>query len=162
MKYQKHIRFDWAIKKALRSKANFGVLEGFLSELLGKDIKIPGLLESEGNRETETDKSNRVDIDVEDSNGDLYIVEVQNHRELDYFYKIVYNTSKATAYTRYMESPSLEASLADTIKFEKQFERDEGRKESAIEIARKMKEMGIAPDITHTVTKLDPEIINEL
>ncbi len=25
-----YIRFDWAIKRLLRQKANFGVLEGFL------------------------------------------------------------------------------------------------------------------------------------
>jgi hypothetical protein len=43
-----HIRFDWAIKKLLRSKANFGILEGFLSELLHEDIKIMEILESEG------------------------------------------------------------------------------------------------------------------
>lgn len=30
---EKLVRFDWAIKKILRSKANFGILEGFLSEL---------------------------------------------------------------------------------------------------------------------------------
>jgi hypothetical protein len=34
------IRFDWAMKKLLRSKANFGILEGFLSELLKQDLKI--------------------------------------------------------------------------------------------------------------------------
>jgi hypothetical protein len=28
---EKLIRFDWAIKKLLRDKANFSVLEGFLS-----------------------------------------------------------------------------------------------------------------------------------
>ncbi len=27
----KYIRFDWAIKRLLRQKANFGVLEGFLT-----------------------------------------------------------------------------------------------------------------------------------
>jgi len=34
------IRFDWAIKRLLRNKANFGILEGFLSELLEEDIKF--------------------------------------------------------------------------------------------------------------------------
>ena len=92
---QTHVRFDWAIKKILRSKANFGILEGFLSELLGKDIKILEIIESESNKETETDKFNRVDINVKDSNGELYIVEIQNTRELDYLYKILYNASKA-------------------------------------------------------------------
>ena len=27
----KYIRFDWAVKRLLRHKANFGVLEGFLT-----------------------------------------------------------------------------------------------------------------------------------
>ena len=32
-KKRKLITFDWAMKRLLRSKANFGILEGFLSEL---------------------------------------------------------------------------------------------------------------------------------
>ncbi len=32
---RKLISFDWAMKRLLRSKANFEILEGFLSELLG-------------------------------------------------------------------------------------------------------------------------------
>ena len=87
-------RFDWAIKKLLRSKANFSILEGFLSELLREDIKILEILESEGNKETEDDKFNRVDILVKESSGQIIIIEIQNTRELDYFYKILYNTSK--------------------------------------------------------------------
>ncbi|MGE5344024.1 MAG: Rpn family recombination-promoting nuclease/putative transposase [Candidatus Omnitrophota bacterium] len=90
-----HIRFDWAIKKLLRSKANFGILEGFLSVLLGEDIHIVDIIDSESNRETQNDKSNRVDIMVKNSKEELIIVEIQNTRELDYFYKILYNTSKA-------------------------------------------------------------------
>ena len=43
------ITFDWAIKRLLRSKANFDVLEGFLSELLRDDIEILEVLESESN-----------------------------------------------------------------------------------------------------------------
>lgn len=43
---QRHISFDWAMKKLLRSKANFGILEGFLTELIGQEIKILEILES--------------------------------------------------------------------------------------------------------------------
>jgi hypothetical protein len=46
------IRFDWAVKRLLRNKSNFGILEGFLSELIGEDIKIENILESESNQET--------------------------------------------------------------------------------------------------------------
>ena len=49
------IRFDWAIKKLLRDKANFGILEGFLSELLGYDVFIIEVLESESNKDDEND-----------------------------------------------------------------------------------------------------------
>ncbi|MCI5211627.1 MAG: hypothetical protein D3910_23250 [Candidatus Electrothrix sp. ATG2] len=35
---KRHIRFDWTIKRLLRQKANFGILEGFLSELLKEDV----------------------------------------------------------------------------------------------------------------------------
>jgi hypothetical protein len=65
-----HIRFDWAAKKMLRDKKNFDILEGFLSELLKEDIKIEGLLESEGNQEEEDDKFNRVDLYAENSKGE--------------------------------------------------------------------------------------------
>jgi hypothetical protein len=43
---KKLIRFDWAVKKLLRNKANFVVLEGFLSELLFGNIKIDRILNS--------------------------------------------------------------------------------------------------------------------
>jgi len=43
------IRFDWAMKKLLRHKANFDILEGFLSELFGFDITIENILESDEN-----------------------------------------------------------------------------------------------------------------
>ena len=95
MKSYTHVCFDWAAKKLLRSKANFGILEGFLTELLKEDIKIVDILESEGNQEVQDGKFNRVDILVKDSEEKLIIVEIQNTRELDYIYKILFNASKA-------------------------------------------------------------------
>ncbi len=89
------IRFDWAVKKLLRNKANFVVLEGFLSELLFDDIKIQKILESESNQETENDKYNRVDILTQNSKNELIIVEIQNTYEIDFFHRMIYGTSKA-------------------------------------------------------------------
>lgn len=40
----RYIRFDWAIKRLLRQKANFGVLEGFLTVFLGEEVKIIEIL----------------------------------------------------------------------------------------------------------------------
>ncbi len=101
METKKHIRFDWAAKKILRSKANFGILEGFLSELLCEDIKIKSLLSEEGNKETEDDKSNRVDLLIENSKGEIIIVEIQNSRELDYLFRVLFGASKVI--TEYMQ-----------------------------------------------------------
>jgi len=56
------IRFDWAIKRMLRDKANFAVLEGFLSVLLKEKVTIEAILSSEANQETDDDKYNDVDI----------------------------------------------------------------------------------------------------
>ena len=89
------IRFDWAVKKLLRNKANFVVLEGFLSELLFDDIKIQKILESESNQETENDKYNRIDILTQNSKNELIIVEIQNTYEIDFFHRMIYGTSKA-------------------------------------------------------------------
>lgn len=48
----RYIRFDWAVKRHLRQKANFGVLEGFLTVLLEEEVKIMEILESESNHRT--------------------------------------------------------------------------------------------------------------
>lgn len=91
---KKLVRFDWAMKRLLCNKVNFGILEGFLSELLREDFKIKQILESEGNKETDDDKFNRVDILVENNRGELVIVEIQNTREADYFQRMLYGTAK--------------------------------------------------------------------
>src|SRR3989338_2271757 len=82
------------MKKLLRSKANFGILEGFLSELLKQDIKILNLLESESNKDERDSKQNRVDVLVQVQNGEIVLIEVQVNTELDYLQRMLYGTSK--------------------------------------------------------------------
>ena len=94
---KKLIHFDWAIKRLLRNKANFVILEGFLSELLFENIKIKQILESESNQEEDDDKYNRVDILTENSKNELIIIEIQNTYEIDYFQRMIYGVSKAIA-----------------------------------------------------------------
>ena len=94
---KKLIRFDWAIKRLLRNKVNFGVLEGFLSELLFENIQIQEILESEGNQENEEDKFNRVDILTKNSKNELIIIEIQSTYEIDYFHRMAYGVSKSIA-----------------------------------------------------------------
>ena len=89
------IRFDWAMKRLLRQKANFTVLEGFLSVLLNEKVKIIQIKESESNQSNAMDKFNRVDILVENEFGELLIIEMQNNEEVDYFLRMLYGVSKA-------------------------------------------------------------------
>jgi predicted transposase/invertase (TIGR01784 family) len=93
-KPRKLISFDWAIKKILRSKANFEILEGFLSELLFEEIKILEVLESESNKDLKEDKFNRVDIKVKNAKEEILIIEIQYDRELDYLQRMLYAASK--------------------------------------------------------------------
>ncbi len=91
----KYIRFDWAMKRMLRDKANFGVLEGLLTVLLGEPVKVQQILESESNQEDPADKFNRVDIKAENSKGEIIIIEVQLTREVYYLERILYGVAKA-------------------------------------------------------------------
>ena len=94
MAKRQFVSFDWAMKRLLRSKANFGILEGLLSELLGEQVKILEILESEGNREVWNLHTNRLDLKVRNSRRELVIIEIQYDREYDYFQRILFNTSK--------------------------------------------------------------------
>lgn len=95
MMQDKYIRFDWAMKRMLRDKANFVVLEGLLTVLLERKITILEILESEANQTNYDDKFNRVDIKAKEENGDIIIVEIQNTRELYYLERVLYGVSKA-------------------------------------------------------------------
>lgn len=95
MEKDKYIRFDWAMKRMLRDKANFVVLEGLITVLLERKVKIIEILESESNQTDYDDKFNRVDIKAKDEKGDIIIVEIQNTRELYYLERVLYGASKA-------------------------------------------------------------------
>lgn len=91
----KYVRFDWAIKRLLRQKANFDVLEGFLTVFLGEKVTILKILESESNQLSAEDKFNRVDIKARNSKDEIIIIEIQNTRELYYLERILYGVAKA-------------------------------------------------------------------
>jgi predicted transposase/invertase (TIGR01784 family) len=93
-RYRPLVSFDWAMKRLLRNKANFAALEGFLSVLLNRIIKIDQILESESNRDTPEDKQTKMDILVESEDGELMIIELQYADEQDYFQRMLYGTSR--------------------------------------------------------------------
>ena len=84
-----------------------------MSELFQEDVKIKSLLSEEGNKETQDDKSNRVDILIENTKGEIIIVEIQNTRELDYLFRVLFGVSKAI--TEYMKEGSPYAMVKKVI-----------------------------------------------
>ena len=111
MPIKKLIRFDWAMKYILRNKANFDVLEGFISILLKEEIRIEGILESESNQDAENRKFNRVDLKCKDLEGREIIIEIQNQREVDYLQRLLWGTSKAV-----VESIELGSNYKNVVK----------------------------------------------
>jgi len=89
------VSFDWAIKFLLKNKADYVILEGFLTTLLGKEIKIKSLTDSEGNKNRPADKINRVDVLAEENDGSLIIIELQFTPEIDYYHRMLFGSSKA-------------------------------------------------------------------
>ena len=89
------LSFDWAAKTILRQKENYEILEGLLTVLLGEEVRIVELLESESNPESDMAKFNRVDIKARDAKSELILVEIQFRREIHYMQRILFSTSKA-------------------------------------------------------------------
>ena len=90
----KYIRFDWAMKRLLRDKANWGIIEGLLSTLLGDFIKIKELLGSESNCTDDISEYYRANLLVESSQGEVSLLEIQNNNEFAYYQRILFGLSK--------------------------------------------------------------------
>jgi len=88
------VSFDWAIKRLLRQKANYDVLEGFLTVLLRRQITIINIPESQGNKSDASDKVNAVDILCENEHKELILIELQYNSETNYFHRMLFGVSK--------------------------------------------------------------------
>ena len=60
------VSFDWAIKYLLRNKADYVILEGFLTTLLGKEIKVKKFTKSESDKYPKDSRLDRVDVGSSD------------------------------------------------------------------------------------------------
>ncbi|MDR3000134.1 MAG: Rpn family recombination-promoting nuclease/putative transposase [Fibromonadaceae bacterium] len=89
------ISFDYAMKDLLRQKANFVILEGFLTTLLNRKVKVMEILESEGNKEYSDDKVNRIDIKAKIDGSEIAIIEIQYADMIDFFGKMLFNVGRA-------------------------------------------------------------------
>ena len=102
---RKIVTFDWAIKTILRDKANFDVLEGFLTALFQRPVVILDLLESESNRTNEADKYSHVNLLAKTGDGERIIVEVQYLSEMAYLKRLTYGAAKTIVETLKLGEP---------------------------------------------------------
>jgi predicted transposase/invertase (TIGR01784 family) len=92
------ISFDYAIKYLLRNKADYDIVEAFISALLAvvgyPPIKIKALLDTESNRESAEHKKSIADLLVQDEQGRNYIIEIERNVRVDFLSKAFFNTSR--------------------------------------------------------------------
>lgn len=95
---QNLISFDYAIKYLLRNRANYGILEDFISAVIETGghppVKIKMPLERESNKESSDLKGSIADMAVEDTQGKTYLVEVDRSAAVHFLHKACFNTSR--------------------------------------------------------------------
>lgn len=92
----RYIRFDWAVKRLLRNKANFGVLEGFLTVLLDESVEIVEMSEHENDPSQKADDLlYRIVFLARNSKNETLLFEIQNMRKLYYLERLLYAVEKS-------------------------------------------------------------------
>jgi predicted transposase/invertase (TIGR01784 family) len=109
------ISFDYAIRHLLCNKANYEVLEGFLNELLMRNIKVKNIEESESDQAHPRDKYNRIDVLVEDEKGELLLIELQFNPEMDFLYRMLLGVNKPLTKRVKQGNTCLEVKIAYSI-----------------------------------------------
>lgn len=89
-----YIRFDWAMKRLLCNKANFGVLEGFLSIVFNEAITILDIFETKRNADDDICERFRINLLIQNTKGQQILVEIQNNNEYAYYQRILFGLSK--------------------------------------------------------------------
>ena len=100
----RYIRFDWAIKRLLRQKANFGVLEGFLSVFLGEPILIEEVLSNQNSLYTPGDRVYGLVVKARDSKKDPIAIDIRYMRELYYWERVSYKQRNRLEPMSWLES----------------------------------------------------------
>ena len=95
MKERAIVSFDYAVKYLLRDKADFGILSGFLSELLERDVEVQAILESETNKDKPEGRTNRVDMKAQIDGREIAVFEIQFRETVDFFSRVLFGVSKA-------------------------------------------------------------------
>lgn len=87
------ISFDYALKHLLRSKANFDVLEGFLSELLKQGVTVRSITDRASSSPRFHNRETKLDIMAKDARGEIILIRLLCELEYDYLYRMHYGVS---------------------------------------------------------------------
>ena len=89
-----YIRFDWAMKRLLRNKANYAVLEGLLTTLFGEQVRILQVIDTEPYAGDDICECFRSDLLIANAENEQVVVEIQNNNEYAYYQRIMFGLSK--------------------------------------------------------------------
>lgn len=89
-----YIRFDWAMKRLLRNKANYAVLEGLLTTLLKVPVRILLVINSTPYADDDISECFRVDLLIANKAGECALVEIQNNNEYAYYQRVIFGLSE--------------------------------------------------------------------
>ena len=88
-----YIRFDWAMKRLLRNKANYAVLEGLLTTLLNEKVTILLPIDSTPYADDDIPKHFRMNLLIANERGECALVEIQNNNEYAYYQRVLFGLS---------------------------------------------------------------------
>ena len=172
-KFTEIVRFDWFIKYMFRDKADFEILEGFLSELLKENITILEILESESNSDQKDDKFNQVYLFKNSQIEDHFKAKgIEKAKQKLAVAKL--SKRKRTAYEQYVRNLHDEASwnahqhFKNETVVQMQVERkvketlDKAVIEAKLEVAKNLLQNGIAVELVAVATGLSIEAIQEI
>uniref|UniRef100_UPI002596E6A6 PD-(D/E)XK nuclease family transposase n=1 Tax=uncultured Bacteroides sp. TaxID=162156 RepID=UPI002596E6A6 len=77
-----------------RNKANFRILEGFLSILFNEAITILDIFETKRNADDDICERFRINLLIQNTKGQQILVEIQNNNEYAYYQRIIFGLSK--------------------------------------------------------------------
>jgi len=89
------ILWDFAVKYLLRGKDDFVILNGFLSELIGRKVEVAYIIEIGRSESDPDDKVAIVDLKARIDNGEFAVFEMRFLQEFDFFDNVLCGVSSA-------------------------------------------------------------------
>lgn len=90
---ENYIRFDWAMKRLLRQRDNYAVLEGLLTILLNMQVRILLIIDSTPYKDDDIPERFRMNLLIANEKDECALVEIQNNNEYAYYQRVIFGLS---------------------------------------------------------------------